>query len=150
MSDLIPGAGTSLAQHDYTWMDSTVTAGSYVYRIRQVDLTGGVTTSREIVVSVVMSVNGEVAPRVFQLMQNYPNPFNPSTVIKFSVEKQEHATVKIYNTLGELVMTLFDGVAEPGRYYRLTVDGSRLSSGLYFYKITTDSRVAVKKMLMLK
>ncbi len=150
VSGLIPGAGTSLAEHHYEWTDMNVGPTSYVYRLRQVDLTGHITYSNEITVSGVLSVNEEAAPRVFQLNQNYPNPFNPTTVIKFSVEKLEHATVKVYNILGVEVAQLFDGMAEPGHYYKFNFDGSQIGSGMYFYRIITDSHTAVKKMLMLK
>ncbi len=150
ISDLIPGAGNSLEEHHYSWTDSTATSGSYVYRLRQVDLTGGVAYSQPITVNGVTSVNDETAPRVFQLIQNYPNPFNPTTVIEFSVEKLEHATLKVYNMLGQEVAQLFDGMAEPGHYYKFNFDGSQIGSGMYFYRIITDSHTAVRKMLLLK
>ncbi len=150
VSTLIPGAGTSLSQHHYSWVDSTVTGGNYIYRVRQIDLNGAASYSQPITVNVVLGVNDEAAPMVFQLNQNYPNPFNPTTVIKFSVDKQEHATVKVYNILGEEVAQLFDGMAEPGHYYKLNFDGSQTGSGIYFYRIITDSHTAVKKMLMIK
>ncbi len=150
VSGLIPGAGTSLALHQYSWTDSTATSGAYVYRLRQVDLTGNVSYSQDITVNAVLGVNDEAAPRVFQLNQNFPNPFNPTSVIKFSVGKLEHASVKVYNILGEEVAQLYDGMAEPGHYYNLNFDGSQLGSGMYFYRIITDSHTAVRKMLMLK
>lgn len=150
VSGMIPGAGTSLQEHHYEWTDMNVGPTSYVYRLRQVDLNGHASYSNEIVVAGVTSVTDEAAPRVFQLVQNYPNPFNPTTEIKFSVEKQEHATVKVYNVLGVEVAQLFDRVAEPGRMYKLTYDGSALGSGIYFYRIITDSHSAVGEMLMLK
>ena len=52
--------------------------------------------------------------------------------------------------LGEEIMRLFGGVAEPGHYYHVTVDGASLGSGVYYYRIVTDSHVSAKKMLMLK
>lgn len=150
VSGLIPGAGTSLAEHHYEWTDKNVGPTTYVYRIKQMDLTSHVAYSHEITVTGVLSVNDEAAPRIFQLLQNYPNPFNPSSVIKFSVEKQEHATLRIYDMLGREVSLLFDGMAEPGHYYKFNFDGSQLGSGMYFYRIITDSHSAVRKMLMLK
>jgi hypothetical protein len=150
VSDLIPGVGTSLQVHQYEWTDMNVGPTTYVYRLKQMDLTGHVAYSNEITVASVLSVNGEAAPKVFQLVQNYPNPFNPTTEIKFSVEKQEHATVKVYSMLGQEVAQLFDGIAEPGHYYKFNFDGSRFGSGMYFYRIITDSHSAVRKMLMLK
>jgi hypothetical protein len=56
----------------------------------------------------------------------------------------------MYNVLGQEVAKLFDGIAEPGRYYRATFNGSKLSSGIYIYRIVTDSRVAVRKILLIR
>jgi hypothetical protein len=92
----------------------------------------------------------EAAPRYFQVFQNYPNPFNPTTTIKFSVEKSEHATVSVYNIIGQEVAKLFDGIAIAGRYYTLEFNGSGLGSGLYFYRVLTESNSEVKKMLFLQ
>ena len=152
VSGLVPGAGTSLEVHHYSWTDTGVSAGRYLYRLRQVDLDASETHSSEIAVTVpaVLAVGPEPAPRVFELRQNYPNPFNPATTVKFSVAKQEYATVKVYDMLGEEVLTLFNGTAEPGRYYRLSFDASALPSGLYFYRIVTESRMEVKKMMLLR
>ncbi len=152
VSDLIAGAGTSLDVHQYAWTDQNLKPSTYRYRLRLVDLNGDVSYSNEIVltISALTGVDGETAPRVFSLQQNYPNPFNPSTVIKFSVERAEHATLTVYNMMGQEMAKLFDGVAEPGHYYRAQFDGSRLPSGLYYYRIITDSRTDVKKLLFLK
>ncbi len=150
VSALISGAGTSLSQHHYSWIDSSVAAGNYIYRLRQVDMNGAVSYSQPITVNVVMGVNDDAAPRKFQLLQSYPNPFNPTAKIKFSVEHAEHATLIVYDILGQEVVRLFDAVAEPGHYYSFDFDGTQLSSGVYVYRIVTDSRTDVKKMLMLK
>jgi len=62
-------------------------------------------------------------------MQNYPNPFNPETEIAFAVESTGKATLRVYNLLGQEVATLFDGLADPGRYYRVRFGGVGLPSG---------------------
>jgi hypothetical protein len=89
-------------------------------------------------------------PWKFALEQNYPNPFNPTTEFKFTVAKKGRATLQVYNTLGQEVMKLFDGTAEPNRSYQVTLDGSRLASGVYFYRLTSVEEVAIKKMVLLK
>jgi hypothetical protein len=91
-----------------------------------------------------------VPPSSFQLAQNYPNPFNPTTEITFSVASRGRATVRVYNTLGQELLTLFDGVAEPGRSYSKTLDGTGLSSGMYFYRLTSGGKSTIKKMVLLK
>jgi hypothetical protein len=150
VSTLIPGAGTSLSQHHYSWVDNTVTGGNYIYRVRQVDLNGAASYSQPITVNVVLGASDEVAPKKFQLLQSYPNPFNPSTMIKFSVEHAEHATLIVYNLLGQEVARLFDGMAEAGHYYDVSFNASALGSGVYLYRIVTSSHTDVKKMLMIK
>ncbi len=150
VSGLIAGAGTSLSQHHYSWVDNMVTSGNYIYRVRQVDLNGAVSYSQPITVNVVLSVSGDVAPKKFQLLQSYPNPFNPSTMIKFSVEHAEHATLIVYNLLGQEVARLFDGMAEAGHYYDISFNASALGSGVYLYRIVTSSHTEVKKMVLMK
>ena len=150
VSALIPGAGTSLQEHSYAWVDTLGGEGAFYYRLRQVDLNGTVSYSNDIVIHEVAAVETEMAPKLFRLFQNYPNPFNPSTTIRFSVEKPEPASLKVFNMLGEQVAHLYDGFAEPGKLYRVTFDASRLGSGLYIYRFTTPSRSAVQKMVVLK
>jgi hypothetical protein len=92
----------------------------------------------------------EIAPREFALNQNYPNPFNPSTEIKFSVEVTDHARLDVYNALGQKVVTLFDDVAEAGHYQTVRLNGSRLASGMYFYRLASGKKNELKKLLLLK
>ncbi|MCL4510329.1 MAG: T9SS type A sorting domain-containing protein [Bacteroidetes bacterium] len=85
----------------------------------------------------------------YELYQNYPNPFNPVTIISFSVPQKVHVSLKVYNVLGQEVAILFDGIAESGRH-EFRFDGSRLSSGIYFYKMQANDFMLVRKMLLLK
>jgi hypothetical protein len=93
--------------------------------------------------------NNYFIPANYKLFQNYPNPFNPSTTISFSIAKQEHINLKIYNILGEVVTTLVNEVRGPGNY-SIRFDSHGLSSGIYFYELTTSSFRDVKKMIILK
>lgn len=88
-------------------------------------------------------------PSNFQLEQNYPNPFNPTTVIEYSIPKETHVALKIYDVLGQEVETLVNENQNVGRY-EVNFDGSRLASGVYFYGLVAGSHVIMKKMLMLK
>lgn len=100
----------------------------------------------------VLGVQPETSPRptTFSLLQNYPNPFNPTTEIQFSVAKSGRATLHVYNLLGQVVATLFDGVAETGKFYHVTVDGGHLASGMYLYRLTSADRSDIRKMLLVK
>ena len=98
------------------------------------------------------SVEGlrSVSLKTYTLFQNYPNPFNPTTTIQFSVEKDGRAVVKAFDLLGREAATLYDNVAQAGKNYTAIFDGSRLSSGVYFYMIESNNQRIVKKMLLLK
>ncbi len=147
----IPGKGTTLDPQSYSYVDRSIDAvGSYTYRLKQQDMDGTIHYSGTIVVQMTLTDVAEMAPREFKLMQNYPNPFNPSTQVKFSVENAGRAVLKVYNVLGEEVATLFDGTAEAGRYYVSTFDATGLASGIYIYRLTTEQKNDVHKMLLLR
>jgi len=93
-------------------------------------------------------------PKAFALSQNYPNPFNPTTEIQFSLPKASNVRLDIYNILGAQVRTLTDRQYAAGTH-TLSFDGrnesgQQLATGLYFYRITADSFVQTKKMMLLK
>lgn len=145
----IPGRGTTSLPQEYSFTDNTASGGSLSYRLRQVDLDGSVNYSEPIVVDSPTSVK-EDAPMQFALLQNYPNPFNPTTEIRFSVATTDRATLTIYNPLGQRVATLFDGIAESGRYHTVRFAAENLSSGTYFYRLQSRDRAEMKKLVIMK
>ena len=151
VSRLVPGAGTSLQLHHYSFVDQSVSSGTYYYRIRQVDLDGRAAHSQQIkvVVSGVLGVHEGSAPLTFALLQNYPNPFNPSTIFDFQLPIESPVTLKVYNVLGMEVATLVHEVKQPGSY-SVAWDATGMPSGFYFYKLVTPTRTDAKKMLLLK
>lgn len=92
---------------------------------------------------------GTNIPKSFGLKQNYPNPFNSSTKIKFEIPKFTYVRIEIFNSLGRLVKTLHQGFTKAG-YYETSFDGNGLSSGVYFYKISTSQFTDTKKMILVK
>jgi hypothetical protein len=88
--------------------------------------------------------------RPLRLSQNQPNPFAPSTTIRFRVAKRTRATLRVYSVAGQEVLRAFDGEAEPGRDYEVRVDGTRLRSGVYFYRLSTPGWSDVKRMVVLR
>lgn len=88
-------------------------------------------------------------PSNYNLNQNYPNPFNPSTVISYSIPKESNVTLKIYNSLGQLVSTIVNKMQAAGNY-QATFNADDLSSGIYFYSLSAGDFMQVKKMILLK
>ena len=93
-------------------------------------------------------VSGNV-PADFSLKQNYPNPFNPTTTIEFDLPKASNVSLKIYNSLGKEVETLLSENMIAGNY-KVSFDASKLSSGIYFYTLSTGSFRQTKTMSLVK
>lgn len=88
-------------------------------------------------------------PDKYSLNQNYPNPFNPSTTISYSIPKAGNVVLKIYNVLGQEVTTLINQFQSAGNY-KISFDASSLTSGIYFYSISSENFTQVKKMVLVK
>lgn len=88
-------------------------------------------------------------PKEYKLEQNFPNPFNPSTTISYSIPKSSFVTLKVYNTLGKEVAVLLNQYKDAGEY-NFDFDGSNLTSGVYFYKLTAGDFSSTKKMMLSK
>lgn len=93
--------------------------------------------------------NNENSVDKFSLKQNFPNPFNPTTKISYMLSKSSQVTLKIYNLVGQEVVTLVNEQKNSGSY-SVEFNGADLSSGAYFYKLTAGSFTSVKKMMLIK
>ena len=101
-------------------------------------------------VNVVVSADDVVkVPSQFSLENNYPNPFNPTTTIGYEVPSTSKISLKVYNVLGQEVATLFEGVRQAG-HYKAVFDASKLTSGVYFYRLSANNFVATKKLMLMK
>jgi len=92
-------------------------------------------------------------PTAYELLQNYPNPFNSKTNITYNLSQRDRVTIKIYNVLGQYVATLADEIQEGGDASSrppAVFDAGNLPSGVYFYRLTTPSFNAVRKMLIIR
>jgi hypothetical protein len=93
-------------------------------------------------------------PNAYRLSQNFPNPFNPTTTIRFDIKSKGHVRLRIYNVAGQLVKTLVDDVMDAGSYtkeWKGTNNlGSKVASGVYFYRIEAGGYENVKKMVLLR
>jgi photosystem II stability/assembly factor-like uncharacterized protein len=94
--------------------------------------------------------HNEVTLQNYKLYQNFPNPFNPETTIKYSLPKNAFVTIKVYNILGKEITTLLNE-NKPIGDYSTVFNGSKFSSGVYFYSLIIDGKLnQVKKMIMIK
>lgn len=86
----------------------------------------------------------------FELNQNYPNPFNPSTTISFAIPSASNVTLSVYNVLGQQVATLVNNQAMAAGSYDYNFDASKLSSGMYIYRLQAGSYSATRTMTLIK
>ncbi|MFZ1081087.1 MAG: PQQ-dependent sugar dehydrogenase [Candidatus Kryptoniota bacterium] len=85
----------------------------------------------------------------FGLSQNYPNPFNPSTLISYRLPSNGFITLKVYDLLGREVETLVSKYEYAGQHV-VSLDGSHLATGVYFYQLKSEAHVSTKKLLLVK
>jgi hypothetical protein len=102
----------------------------------------------------VTDVEDETIPTEYSISQNYPNPFNPSTTIKYAIPQQSFVTIKVYDIVGREVKTLVNTERSPG-IYSVQWDGnnnfgSKVTSGIYLYRVVAGNFTQVKKMILLK
>ena len=97
-----------------------------------------------------LDVNETAAiPKIFRLYQNYPNPFNPGTTIEFSIPSAQFVMLKVYNLLGQEVVTLVNGLQTAG-VHSVQWNASSLSTGFYFYKMETGKFSQTRKLMLMK
>ncbi|MEO6695629.1 MAG: T9SS type A sorting domain-containing protein, partial [Ignavibacteria bacterium] len=140
----IEGQGNTLLQHDYTFSDRGLISGNYNYRLKQIDFNGNhhyYYLSNEIEIG---------NPNEFSISQNYPNPFNPNTRIDFDIPENSKVVISVYDISGKEIASLLNE-QKPAGYYSVYFNAGNFSSGMYFYRMTTDKGfIAVRKMLFLK
>ncbi|MGE5315813.1 MAG: GLUG motif-containing protein [Acidobacteriota bacterium] len=138
----VQGSGTANAPKSYGYLDRKLAAGKYSYRLKQIDTDGKCrySASADVVIA---------APKEYALAQNYPNPFNPSTTIGYQLPVSGKVKLVVYDILGKEAAVLVDEAQEAGTY-RVQFDASRLSTGVYFCRLTSGAFSALRKMLLVK
>ena len=144
----VSGFGTTTEPKSYSYTDQSLNSGTYYYRLKQIDFDGSFNYSDVVEVDVSL-------PSKFALEQNYPNPFNPSTSIQFSLPVDAQVTIGAYNLVGEKVSELIASGNFSSGSHNVTFDASKLTSGIYFYRldatgINGKTFSSVKKMTLLK
>jgi hypothetical protein len=144
----VPGHGTTVEPHDYSYTDSTAGTANHYYRLMQIDMDATVHYTEAIESSGTSDVKQDV-PVVSVLEQNYPNPFNPTTKIRLTIHNRQSTILKVYDLLGREVATLMNEVKEPGTY-TVEFDASGISGGVYFYRMQAGDIIQARKLVVLK
>jgi len=165
---LVTVTGVSISGTTNTWGVYSITnipAGSYsitatktgydTYTQENIIINSDETTTHNIVMAQSDSENDTILfPVETYLKGNYPNPFNPTTTILYDIAREGKVKIEIFNVKGQRVKSLVDGVREAGSHIVVWDGhddiGQVMSSGIYFYRMTTDEYRNVRKMLLLK
>lgn len=126
----VNGFGSTTEENNYSFTDNDLQSYRIYYRLKQIDFNGNFKFSDVVMIE-------DAVLNEFQLYRNYPNPFNPSTTIKYSLPRQSRIKIALYNILGNLVETLFDGEQTAG-IHQLILNAKDLSSGVYFVSMEAD------------
>ncbi|MFA5011869.1 MAG: T9SS type A sorting domain-containing protein [Ignavibacteria bacterium] len=139
----VNGNGTKSTPTNYSFEDKNLNTGKYKYRLKQVDNNGNFEY---------FELSGEVevgVPKKYDISQNYPNPFNPVTKINFDLPENGLVNIRLYDMLGREVAVIVNEVRNAG-YHTVQFDASKLSSGIYFYKMSAGKFNGIKKMAVIK
>lgn len=139
----VQGYGTTNEPKNYSYEDKKVQTGIYRYRLKQNDYNSSFEYF-ELQQDVTIA-----KPAEFSLSQNYPNPSNPKSIIEYQVPEKTLVNISVYNMLGQLVSSIVNEIKEAGTY-SVEFDGTNLSSGTYFYRISSGTYTAVKKLILVK
>jgi hypothetical protein len=138
----VNGKGTTTEYSNYSFADKNVDAGNYTYRLMQKDFDGTFSYSQEVEVEVSV-------PLEYALDQNYPNPFNPTTTIRYAIPEDNFVSIKLYDVLGNEVITLVNEQKQAGRY-EILFNASNIASGVYYYQISSGSFSQTRKLVLMK
>jgi hypothetical protein len=136
----------NLTVYKYNFEDEPKFDGVYYYRLKAFDSKGGIIFESD---EIKIGISGI---KDFILEQNHPNPFNPSTSIKYELFSETHVTLKVYDLIGREIATLVNESQGKGEH-SVVFDASKfsnLTSGIYFYKLSTENYSDVKKMILTK
>ncbi|GAB4294312.1 MAG: hypothetical protein Kow0098_15820 [Ignavibacteriaceae bacterium] len=138
----VVGNGTTTKKNNYSFDDNEIFSDHYYYKLKQVDFDGSSKFSEILEIKILINK--------YSLLQNFPNPANPKTRITFSIPEKTIVKLNLYSITGELIKELVNEEKEKG-IYQVDIDLSKYASGMYFYRMTTNSGyTATKKLIILK
>lgn len=152
---MIPARGTATQGATYEYIDAFASNSSRHYRLEEVTLEGrSVVYSSEPVTQTTGTDNMRTVPFIFELQPNYPNPFNPATHIHYSLPRQAHVALVIYDVKGRQVRRLVELEHLAGAYSAIwngaDDQGRQVGSGTYLYQLTAGENVVTRKMVLMR
>jgi alpha-amylase len=141
------GSGNSNSPKYYSFRDNNLTNGKYTYRLKQIDTDGKFEYSNSLFFEITNY------PADFVLSQNYPNPFNPSTKISWQSPVSGKQVLKIFDVLGNEVVTLVNEYKPAGSYeieFQSSVSSRQLASGIYYYQLKVGEFIQTRKMILIR
>jgi hypothetical protein len=136
--ELADGLPNTVAMHlDFHQASNKLRIGTHGRGVWQTDVPSGL-----------INYNNQI-PAGFSLKQNFPNPFNPVTIIKYDIVKDGYVKLAVYDILGKELKSIINENQKAGSY-TIQFDGSKLSSGVYFYRLIINGFTETKKMMLTK
>ena len=139
----VDGHGTIELPQRYNHRLEGLKPGPHKFRLRQVDYDGTFEFSPVVEVYVELPDSYVVEPI-------YPNPFNPQATLRFGVQQEQHVRADLYDVTGRRVKMLYDGTLSAGQFETLTLDGSDLSSGVYFVRVAGETFTETQNVTVMK
>jgi len=137
-----PG-GTTTERHLYSYTAEDVPIGPHWFRLKQVDLEGSGTLTDPVRVDVPMQEAAKLTAPV-------PNPAPHTATLSFAVKEQSRTTITLYDTLGQRVDTVYDGVPPAGEQQTARIDATGLPSGTYFLRLQADGRTRTQRLTVVR
>jgi hypothetical protein len=147
VSPLIPGHGTTILTHYYSYSDPGGAPGRF-YRVKEIDTNGAEWFSESIEAMPVASVR-TVDRQGYLLLQSYPNPFNPGTTIGYRLIATGNVRLVLYDVLGRVIETLEEGMQNPGEH-SVRWDAAGVPAGVYFCRLEAEGLARTMRLVLVR
>ena len=141
--DFVEGHGTTSETKSYRFKTDELAPGQHTFRLKQVDFDGAFEYSPVVEMEVTMST-------AFELTSAYPNPFRNRTRFALTLRKDQDVRIAVYNTLGQRVANVHDGLLAANEQHEFSVEGARLPSGIYFIRATGDAFTETRRAVLVR
>jgi hypothetical protein len=137
-----PG-GSATETQSYSFAVENLPVGTHQFRLKQVDLDGSPTLTDPVSVDIQMQ-------EALRLTAPAPNPTSGTATFSFAVREQSETRIRLYNTLGQQVATVYEGAPQAGEEQRAQIDVGGLSSGTYFLRLSADGQTQIRRLTVVR